>query len=62
MKVLLVEPMKHPRPVEIPHALEAMQELVGGYISADTSAHRTIGMTPSRWWRTMTGWQKPTAC
>ena len=34
MRVLLVEPLKHPRPVEIPHTLEAMQELVGGYISA----------------------------
>ena len=34
MKVLLVEPMKHPRPVEIPHTLEAMQKLVGGYIGA----------------------------
>lgn len=33
MKVLLVEPLKHPRPVEIPHTLEAMQELVGGYIT-----------------------------
>ena len=34
MRVLLVEPMKHPRAVDIPHTLEAMQELVGGYITA----------------------------
>lgn len=32
LKVLLVEPHKYPKVVEIPHTLEAMQELVGGYI------------------------------
>ena len=34
MKVLIVEPGKHPREVEIPHTLSAMQEVVGGYIQA----------------------------
>ena len=34
MKVLLVEPLKHPRTVDIPSELEAMQKLVGGYITA----------------------------
>lgn len=32
LKVLLVEPKKKPRMVTIPHELEAMQRLVGGYI------------------------------
>lgn len=32
LKVLLVEPKKIPRMVAIPHELEAMQRLVGGYI------------------------------
>lgn len=32
LKVLLVEPKKTPRMVTIPHELEAMQRLVGGYI------------------------------
>lgn len=31
-KVLLVEPQKHPRVVEIDTSLEALQKLVGGYI------------------------------
>lgn len=34
MKILIVEPGKHPRIAEIPHTLEAMQETVGGYIQA----------------------------
>lgn len=33
-KVLLVEPEKHPRVVEINDTLEAMQEMVGGLIQA----------------------------
>ncbi len=33
-KVLLVEPEKKPRVVEIDDTLEALQELVGGYIEA----------------------------
>lgn len=32
LKVLLVEPLKRPRMIEIPHEVEAMQRLVGGYI------------------------------
>lgn len=34
MKILIVEPRKHPRTVEIPHTLESMQQTVGGYIQA----------------------------
>lgn len=34
MKILLVEPGKHPRVEDIPHTLEKMQETVGGYIQA----------------------------
>lgn len=34
MKILIVEPGRYPRPADIPHALEAMQEVVGGYIQA----------------------------
>ena len=32
MKILIVEPDRHPRMAEIPLALEAMQQTVGGYI------------------------------
>ncbi len=32
MKVLIVEPRKRPRRADIPHTLEEMQKLVGGYI------------------------------
>ena len=32
MKILIVEPDRHPRIAEIPHTLEAMQQTVGGYI------------------------------
>lgn len=34
LKVLLVEPEKKPRAVEIDNTLEALQELVGGYIES----------------------------
>ena len=34
MKILIVEPGKHPRPADIPHTLEQMQKTVGGYIQA----------------------------
>lgn len=34
MKILIVEPGKHPRPADIPHSLENMQKTVGGYIQA----------------------------
>lgn len=32
MRILIVEPERHPRIEEIPHTLEAMQQTVGGYI------------------------------
>ena len=32
MKILIVEPLRRPRRAEIPHALGAMQQIVGGYI------------------------------
>ena len=32
MKILMVEPERHPKIAEIPHTLEAMQQTVGGYI------------------------------
>lgn len=34
MKILIVEPGKVPRRADIPHALGAMQHVVGGYIQA----------------------------
>ena len=34
MRVLIVEPMKPPYAKEIPHTLDAMQEIVGGIIQA----------------------------
>ena len=34
IRVLLVEPHKHPRLVEVEHTLEKLQRLVGGYIAA----------------------------
>lgn len=34
ISVLLVEPMKKPRVITIPHTLEEMQKLVDGYIQA----------------------------
>jgi len=34
MKILIVEPDKRPRVAEIEHTLEAMQDVVGGYIQA----------------------------
>ena len=32
MKILIVEPMKRPRRIDIPHTLRDMQQVVGGYI------------------------------
>ena len=32
MRILIVEPDRHPRMAEIPHTLKAMQQTVGGYI------------------------------
>ena len=34
MKILIIEPGKHPRRADIPHTLEEMQRVVGGYIEA----------------------------
>ena len=34
MKILIVEPGQHPREADIPHTLEEMQRIVGGYIEA----------------------------
>ena len=34
MKILIVEPGQNPRRADIPHALGAMQHVVGGYIQA----------------------------
>jgi hypothetical protein len=34
MKILIVESGKHPREADIPHTLEEMQRVVGGYIEA----------------------------
>lgn len=34
MRILVCEPGKHPRGVEIPNELEEMQKMVGGYIQA----------------------------
>ena len=42
IKVLLVEPMKMPRLIEVERSLESLHELVGGYLQAvypwDTNA------------------------
>ncbi len=34
MKILIIEPSRPPKRAEIPHTLEAMQKVVGGYIEA----------------------------
>ena len=34
MKILIVEPRQRPRRADIPHTLDEMQRLVGGYIQA----------------------------
>lgn len=34
MKILIVEPGKHPRKADIPHTLSNLQGVVGGYIQA----------------------------
>ena len=34
MKILIVEPRQRPRRADIPHTLEEMQRIVGGYIQA----------------------------
>ena len=34
MKILIIEPGKHPREAEIDGSLESMQKTVGGYLQA----------------------------
>ena len=34
IRILIVEPGKHPRPATIPHTLHELQKVVGGYIQA----------------------------
>lgn len=34
MKILIVEPGKHPRQAEVQHTLKNLQDIVGGYIQA----------------------------
>ena len=34
MRILIIEPGKRPREAEIPHTLESLQSVVGGYIQA----------------------------
>ncbi len=34
MKILIVEPGKHPRQAEVQHTLQNLQDIVGGYIQA----------------------------
>ncbi len=34
MKILIVEPNRHPRRADIPHTLETLQGIVGGHIQA----------------------------
>ena len=34
MKILIVEPMRHPRRADIPNTLRSLQNTVGGYIQA----------------------------
>ena len=34
MKILIVEPGRHPRREDIPHTLKNLQQIVGGYIQA----------------------------
>lgn len=34
MKILIVEPSKHPRQAEVQHTLQNLQDIVGGYIQA----------------------------
>ena len=34
MKILIIEPGQHPRRADIPHTLENLQQVVGGYIQA----------------------------
>lgn len=44
IRVLLVEPHRHPRLVEIEHTLENLQGLVGGYIAATYPWDDLVGL------------------
>ena len=44
IRILLVEPHKHPRLVEIEHTLENLQGLVGGYIAATYPWEDMVGL------------------
>lgn len=44
MKVLIVEPGKHPRKADINHTLENLQSIVGGYIEVTYPWQNRIGL------------------
>ena len=44
IRVLLVEPLKHPRLVEVEHTLENLQGLVGDYIAASYPWDDLVGL------------------
>lgn len=44
IRVLLVEPLEHPRLVEVEHTLENLQWLVGGYIAASYPWNDPVGL------------------
>ena len=44
MKILIVEPGKHPHEAGIPHTLEEMQRVVGGYIEASYPWEDRVGL------------------
>lgn len=44
IRLLLVEPHRHPRLVEVEHTLENLQKLVGGYIAASYPWEDPVGL------------------
>ena len=44
MRILIVEPGKHPRVAEIENTLEKLQETVGGYIQAVYPCEENIAL------------------
>ena len=44
MKVLIVEPGKHPRKADIEHTLESLQTIVGGYIEITYPWKDAVGL------------------
>lgn len=44
MKILIVEPGAHPHEADIPHTLEDMQRVVGGYIEATYPWEDPVGL------------------